>query len=554
MVEPAPSRVFLNRLFEVPKRDSSKMRLVLDVSSLNQYIPTYKFKMTTITTVRETLRPGYFMASIDLKDAYWHVPIARSFRPFLAFSTGHSILQFRVLPFGINLAPRVFTKILRPIHSMLAARGVTLLMYLDDWLVYAPSRSQCEAMVKTTLEVGAQVGLAFNLTKSHLTPTQSITWLGMLWESSSSTMALSKDNQERCRKQVSLALQSSSLTRRQWESLMGSLNHASLVVPLGRLRARRLLHEGAKTFGHLPRDTPVAFPGQLRTLLRWWWPKHRLAHTASWTNPPPFLTLTTDASNTGWGYQSSQGHQGQGTWLPHESRWHINAKELVAVRKVLEAEDDLRNGTIEVLTDNTTVVHCLNKQGTIRSPRLLGLSEIILEEAHKRLLSIKASHLAGELNVWADALSRDSANTIEWTLKPACFDVICDWAGTPEIDLFASSTNHQLPQYLSRTEVTSAGGPDALKTPWNRWEFIYLFPPPNTRLMLQVARRLESHRGRALLVAPHWETQPWFPILQALEPARLPLPLDAILQESASQLQTFFHLTAWLFLPSHYRG
>ena len=140
----------------------------------------------------------------------------------------------------------------------------------------------------------------------------------------------------------------------------------------------------------------------------------------------------------------------------------------MAVWKALEAEDDLRDGTIEVVTDNTTVVHCLNKQGTIRSARLLDLSETILEEAHSRHLTIKASHLAGEHNTWADALSRGSANTIDWSLTPACFDNICKWAGTPEIDLFASSTNHQLPQFLSLTEATPAGGPDALRTPWNR--------------------------------------------------------------------------------------
>ena len=191
-----------------------------------------------------------------------------------------------MLPFGINLAPRVFTKILRPVHSMLAAKGVNLLMYLDDWLVYAPSQHQCETMVQTTLEVGARMGLAFNLAKSQLTPTQSIQWLGMSWDSSSSTMALSKGNQERCRKQVFRALHSTTFTRRQWESLMGSLNHAGLVVPLGRLRARRLLHEGAKTFKRLSRYTPVTFPRRLRSLLPWWSPKHRFAHTTNWTTSP----------------------------------------------------------------------------------------------------------------------------------------------------------------------------------------------------------------------------------------------------------------------------
>ncbi|MEL7522454.1 MAG: hypothetical protein AAGJ80_12730, partial [Cyanobacteria bacterium J06553_1] len=51
VIELAPSRVFLNRLFEVPKRDSLKTRLVLDVSRLNRSIPTFPFKMTTVSTV-----------------------------------------------------------------------------------------------------------------------------------------------------------------------------------------------------------------------------------------------------------------------------------------------------------------------------------------------------------------------------------------------------------------------------------------------------------------------------------------------------------------------
>ncbi|MEL7520405.1 MAG: reverse transcriptase domain-containing protein, partial [Cyanobacteria bacterium J06553_1] len=89
--------------------------------------------MTTVKMVRQTLRQGWFMASVDLKDAYWHVPIAKSFRPYLAFSAGQRTYQFRVLPFGLNIAPRIFTKVLQPLHSKLTAHGVHLLMYLDDW-------------------------------------------------------------------------------------------------------------------------------------------------------------------------------------------------------------------------------------------------------------------------------------------------------------------------------------------------------------------------------------------------------------------------------------
>ena len=213
----------------------------------------------------------------------------------------------------------MFTKILRPVHSRLATRAVNILMYLDDWLVYAPTRRQCGYMVNLTLQLGSEMGLSFNLEKSSLHPSQALQWLGMSWDTSSSTVALSRDNQLRCRKQVFRALHSTTFTRHQWESHMGSLNHASLIVPLGRLRARRLLHEGFVAFKDLPRDSPVPFPRCLKIFLRWWSTPNRLDHSASWTSPTPFLTLTTDASDKGWGYQSSQGHQGQGTWLPSEA-------------------------------------------------------------------------------------------------------------------------------------------------------------------------------------------------------------------------------------------
>ena len=160
---------------------------------------------------------------------------------------------------------------------------------------------------------------------------------------------------------------------------------------------------------------------------------------------------------------------------------------------------------------------------------------------------LRATHLAGVDNTWADALSRGSTSSIEWSLTPACFASLCRWAGTPSIDLFASRRNHRLPLFLSLTEETPAGGPDALRTSWEQWDSIYLFPPPNTRVMLLVARRLEVYPGTALLIAPWWETQPWFPILLGRRPLTWPLPEDALIQETSCLLMKSLRLTAWIF-------
>ena len=285
VVERAKGRVHLNRLFEVPKKDSDISRLVLDVSSLNRFITPYPFKMTTVSLVRQALQLGCFMASIDMKDAYWHVPIHQRFRPYLAFSAGASILQFRVMPFGLNIAPRVFTKMMRPVHSALALNGIQVLMYLDDWMVFAQTFDECERMVRDTLTIGASMGLLFNLPKSHLSPTTSLQWLGMSWESRAGTVALSVENRRKCRAKLFRAIHSRTMSRRQWGSLLGSLNHAASVISLGRLRTRRLILLGNRVFKDLDWDVPVPFPRQLRSLLRWWLSGDRLASRDAWTVP-----------------------------------------------------------------------------------------------------------------------------------------------------------------------------------------------------------------------------------------------------------------------------
>ncbi|MEL7520178.1 MAG: reverse transcriptase domain-containing protein, partial [Cyanobacteria bacterium J06553_1] len=500
-----------------------------------------------VSSVRLALREGCYMASLDLKDAYWHVPINKAFRPFLAFSAGGLMYQFRVMPFGLNIAPRVFTRILRPVHQALAREGVQVLMYLDDWLIFASTFPECEAMVRRTLEIGRGMGLLFNLEKSHLLPSRCIQWLGMSWDSVSCRLSLSEDNRARCRRKLFRNAHAISISLRQWESLLGSLNHAAQVVPLGRLRARRLILSGLRRFQSTDRDSLVPFPGHLRRRLWWWLEEDRLGSWAAWTGPDPFLTLTTDASNSGWGYQSSMGHQGAGVWDSLQSRWHINVKELQTVYLALLQEPSLRQGSIRVQTDNMATVHCINKQGSVKSSSLLWASESLLEEAHRRGLSLHATFLAGVQNTWADALSRGSTSSIEWSLTPACFDALQDWAGCPTIDLFASHLNHQLPLFLTRTRMTQSGGPDAFTEDWNRWSFIYLFPPPTTPTMLRVLRLLEVFRGQAILIAPLWETQPWFPALSRLRPRSLPLPLDSLRQGYPSEFRTSLRLTAWHF-------
>ena len=457
---------------------SAETRLVLDVSRLNDFIVPLRFRMTSVAQVRLTLRPGCWLASLDLRDAYWHVPIHPRYRPFLAFVARGQVFQFRVLPFGLNIAPRVFTKILQPVRSLLCDQGVQVLMYLDDWLIIAPSQVECASMLQTTLRLGAAMGLSFNLPKSHLHPSQRLQWLGLVWDTPSSTVSLSPTNRLRCWKKVFRALLSVTYTRRQWESLLGSLNHAAEVVPFGRIRVRRLVLEGRRPFSSPDRDLLVPFPQVLRSRLRWWVSRRRLFASSPWIPSPPVLTLTTDASDWGWGYQSSLGHQGSGAWSPFMARQHINVRELRAIYIALRLEPSLVSTSILVLSDNLVTVHCVNRMGSSRSSSLLSASEVLFTLARSRSVILSASHIAGEENLWADALSRRESSSVEWTLDRGVFSHLTGLFGRPQVDLFASEFNHRLDHFLTRASVTPDGGPDAFREDWNRWQYIYLFPPP----------------------------------------------------------------------------
>ena len=506
--------------------------------------------MLTLGQVRDALRPHAWFTSLDLKNAYWHVPVHPRFRSFLAVQDGSTVLRFRVMPFGLNIAPRVFTKLTRTVAALLAERGVSILMYLDDWLIQGASQEEARHHTALTISLCSSLGFAFNIPKSVLLPSPTIDWLGMSWDSSSASLRLSADNRARVVSKLRRMLLAVTASHRLWAGLMGSLNFAAQVVPLGRLWCRRLWWEGNRTF---PRSSPhllCPLPRHLRSLLHRWMAPGLLMVSVPWWAPPPHLTICMDALDFGWGYQSSDGLQGRGCWSPRDRRRHINVRELLVPHFFLLQQPHICSVHLLFRVDNMVAVQCIAKMGSTRSLPLLRAAEGLFSLASSRRLTLSAAYLPGRHNVWADALSRMEASSVEWALTPDTFADLCDLYGRPEVDIFAAEDNHLLPLFLTRTRVTAAGGPDALLTSWATWSFLYLFPPTAAAVMAAVVRRLRSFQGRVLLVAPFWRAQPWCQQLLRWCPRPLPLNKLAITGRGFLQsgMSSDFHV--WSFSRS----
>ncbi|MEL6899303.1 MAG: reverse transcriptase domain-containing protein, partial [Planctomycetota bacterium] len=135
--------------------------------------------MLTLREVKLLLPRGFYTVSLDLQDGYWHVPIAPAKRPFLGFRYQGTDYWFRALPFGLNIAPRIFTKLITAAVRVISARGIFVLAYLDDILVAAPSASLCADHLRIALEILSNLGWIVNLRKSRLVPSQTFQWLGL---------------------------------------------------------------------------------------------------------------------------------------------------------------------------------------------------------------------------------------------------------------------------------------------------------------------------------------------------------------------------------------
>ena len=124
---------FISTIFLRPKPDGS-FRMILNLKEFNKSVEHHHFKMDTLETVTKMIKPGCCMASVDLKDAYYTVPIHKDHQKFLKFKIKGCLYKYTFLPNGLSSALRILTKLLKPVYSTLHNQGHISMGYIDDYL------------------------------------------------------------------------------------------------------------------------------------------------------------------------------------------------------------------------------------------------------------------------------------------------------------------------------------------------------------------------------------------------------------------------------------
>ena len=147
--------------------------------------------MPTLRQVSQLIQCGDYAFSIDLQDAYLHIPIVK--HCFLCFVWHNVPYQWKVLPFGLATAPRVFMALTKPILFLCHCKCFHIVIYLDDISVLVCSKQAGKRACLFLCSLLVCLGLHINFSKSDLFLTQTFCFLGLCWDTVHMSVSLPPD-------------------------------------------------------------------------------------------------------------------------------------------------------------------------------------------------------------------------------------------------------------------------------------------------------------------------------------------------------------------------
>ena len=140
---------------------STKHRLISDCRELNQFVETKKFRLQNLHNIFPFLKKGDWSAKIDLKDAYFHLPLHQSLKPYLRMEVGGEYWEFQAGCFGLNVMPHLFMQVMKVLEKKWRSQGIICFIYLDDILLLGPTKKLVQKhlliLIQDILEAGSKV-------------------------------------------------------------------------------------------------------------------------------------------------------------------------------------------------------------------------------------------------------------------------------------------------------------------------------------------------------------------------------------------------------------
>ena len=497
-----------------------KFRLIWDGREVNKHLHVPEFRYESLRQVPGWLRPDDFMFTLDLKSGYHHMDIRESDWQYLGFEWQGIFYTFTQLPFGLASACWAFTKLMREVMRTWRKQGWRCSGYIDDQLHAHQEASVLKTRRTSILSLLESLGFCVNCKNSMLgEPLKRVRHLGMLVDTSLGVFIVPDVKRARLLDNVKSALSCRRMKVRSLASIKGQLLSMSWAFgPVARLYTRAIgfVIESRRSW-----NSHVSLSEDAKGELDFWTKCFdRFNGTrAMWEPTHVHSIVFCDAAGKsdkylgGWGawtFVNTRMTQARGNWGARLSAMGSTPQELQAVLNALQSFNSpagLRHQVVCVITDS---LNCANiiKSGSAKAENSYAIACEIFWYCIAEDITLQAEWRPREENVLADELSK-LQDRDDWMVNRAVFKRLASAGGPFDVDLFASHTNHLVPQYYSKFCTPTTSGVDAFRYSWG----LKCWANPPFCILLKVLRHAQFCKARVCLIVPHWPTRDWWSFL-----------------------------------------
>jgi hypothetical protein len=374
--------------------------------------------MDEVLEMVASLPAGAFLAKLDIKDAFRHIPVRQDDWPLLGFKWAGQYYYEKFLPFGLRSSPYLFDMLGSLIEDVLRLHISHLARYVDDFIVAGATFDQCAAQVSKFKHLFHLLNIPLKEDGSDCPNTTKV-YLGI--EIDTIRQIVRIDNERIAKTQALLAewASRSFSTKKELEALIGTLAFICRVVKPGRTflnRFRLTLSALGPKHGRFRHHTDFIDDIHWWSTLLSFWNGTTLLRRTPWTDSES-VALSSDASDIGLGGIFGSAWIAR-VWTPEQKKWSIDARELFAIIVTLHTFGArLRGQKIRFFCDNLPVVQAYWAGRSGSAPigellRLLSLTTIHFD------FDLTLTHIQGLRNVRADLASRGKFAQL-LSLRPA---------------------------------------------------------------------------------------------------------------------------------------
>ena len=129
-----------------------------NLKELNTFIPYKHFKMEGLHLLKEILARGDYLCKLDLKDAYFCVPLNKQSRKYVRFEWEGSLYEF----YGLGPAPWLFSKLIKVTVSILRKLYIRIIVYLYGFLILGKTLEEAILSRDTVIYLLQNLGFVIN--------------------------------------------------------------------------------------------------------------------------------------------------------------------------------------------------------------------------------------------------------------------------------------------------------------------------------------------------------------------------------------------------------